>query len=344
MSISKNLLLKKLPPFTDTWVTVKENQQVSDIIKQILKAHEQYAWYYDKIALYFDDKTVSKICDRLFDFCKKEIKYNEEPDHNQTTALPTGILTRGHGDCKHYASFCGGVLDALKRKAGKDLNWCYRFVSYRPFSPSPHHVFVVVFDGDNEIWIDPTPGSEKVNPVWQLDKKAKFVSMPLQDNIGFVDPTSVISTVTQFFNAFGGDKVPNYPIKSQNTLKAIQTDLANQIPMPPQNVDQARQFLQYALQKQKEFAAKGGAVDDTKAIMYGEYATALQNFLNTQSGGGGVNYGLPGGYTPGVPGTTQSTSFLIPAIAGGAVWFMTKKPLYALGAAVAAWFLTKPKN
>lgn len=182
--VTAKKLLGKLPPFTNTWVTVKENQKVKDIIKQILAAHKKYAGYYDSIALYFDAPTIEGICKKLYNFCKAEIKYNEEPEENQTTALPTGILTRGYGDCKHYASFCGGVLDALQRLTGKEIDWCYRFASYKILTQTPHHVFIVVFDGENEIWIDPVPGANKLEPVWLLDKKIN--AMPLRDNIGSV--------------------------------------------------------------------------------------------------------------------------------------------------------------
>lgn len=191
--VSAKTLLGNLPPFTDTWVTVKKDQRVRDIIKQILVAHEKYAGYYDKIALYFDAPTIEGICEKLYKFIKAEIKYKEEPGHDQTTALPTGILTRGYGDCKHYASFCGGVLDALQRLTGREIDWCYRFSSYEILSAFdlmfgkkalPHHVFVAVFDGDTEFWIDPVPGANSLEPLWFLDKKIS--TMPLRDNIGSV--------------------------------------------------------------------------------------------------------------------------------------------------------------
>lgn len=164
-------LLRHLPPFRDERVLIKHDQKVSDIIHQILDAHKRYAKYYDAIALYFDATTTDEICTNIYSFLKDEIKYKEESDQEQTTALPGAILSWKKGDCKHYASFTGGVLDAINRLTGKKIKWCYRFVSNDPLRKTPHHVFVVVFDGDEEIWIDPVPGAEKANPFWQVDFK-----------------------------------------------------------------------------------------------------------------------------------------------------------------------------
>lgn len=343
MSVQKDVLLAALPPFNNQSVLIETAQDVPDIIREVLNAHDHFSDDYDFIYKFFDQGSTRQICERLFYFCKEHIAYRVESDREQTTKSPAAILALGYGDCKHYAAFIAGVLNAISRNTGKKIKWCYRFASYNWFSRSPSHVFVVVFDRGNEIWVDPCTeffDDKSQYPIYTIDKKINAMPLyrvsGLPGEMGFVDPATaitVVKTATDFFKAFGGDKVPNYPIKSTNTLKAIQDDLAGQIPMPPANIEQAKQYLEYALAKQTEFAAKGGNVDDTKAIMYGEYATALQNFISSHGGstaqGGGI---IPGG-------GISSKGLLIPAVAGGAVWFMTKKPLYALGAAVAAYFL-----
>lgn len=185
MNITADKILNTLPPFRDERVLIKQDQKVNDIINQILISHDNYAAYYDKFALYFDADTTEKICTNIYNFLRSEIKYKEESDQYQTTALPAAILSWRQGDCKHYASFTGGVLSAIERLTGKKFKWCYRFASYDLLMKTPHHVFVVVFDGDQEIWIDPVPGAEKIVPVWQLDKYIKNnYTMPLYDVIG----------------------------------------------------------------------------------------------------------------------------------------------------------------
>lgn len=177
-------LLGKLPPYEDAWINIHDNQTVPDIINEVLEAHQEFALYYDKISSFFYSPDLDKVCNNIYSFLKKNIKYKEETESDQTTALPTGILTRRQGDCKHYSGFSAGILDSLKRM-GHDINWCYRFASYRMFDKTPHHVFVVVNPGKDEIWIDPTPGANSLTPIWQMDKK---INMPIRRNLaGFDD-------------------------------------------------------------------------------------------------------------------------------------------------------------
>lgn len=293
------ILLGKLPPFRDEWKLIKENQKVADIMQQILRAHKNNASFYDKIALYFDANTVQGICDNLYSFLKTYIKYHEEPETMQTTAVPSGILTRLQGDCKHYASFCGGVLDAISRLTGKKIDWCYRFVSYNLLQRSPGHVFVVVFDRGHEIWIDPVPGADKVTPVWQIDKKINVKAMPLYDNIGGVgyiapDQTDNILTrddyyYTPYTEPQTAMPAANVPIELQpdDYFQEVQPDLDDtEIPSDVFNAIQA--LLKYGV------VNDAGEVDQSKLLhVYGilpsEQALELSSamdFLNSQSVGG----------------------------------------------------------
>lgn len=193
-----NNLLECLPPYEDQWIVITGKQSVKDIIHEVLDSHEEFKPFYDRIALFFDGDTTEDICKNLYDFLKKNIKYREEKEDDQTTAVPTGILIRGFGDCKHYSTFSGGVLDALNRLKDKGIKWSYRFASYDPFNKNPHHVFVVVKDGNDEIWIDPTPGSDQNTPLWYLDKKVS--TMALRRNIaglGYLEPIALTAEAEQ---------------------------------------------------------------------------------------------------------------------------------------------------
>jgi hypothetical protein len=181
MEPSVQTLIGALPPYRDEWVVIHPNQEVHDIIREVLDAHCEFAPLYDDIALYFDAGTIDEICDKLFTFCKKNLKYREESETEQTTSVPQGLLSRGYCDCKGYASFCCGVLDGIGRLTGKKIDWAYRFASYNPLVTVPHHVFTVVTDKGEELWIDPTPNSDKMQPVWQTNKKIS--GMPLIRNI-----------------------------------------------------------------------------------------------------------------------------------------------------------------
>jgi len=208
MTVTASALLQKLPPFRDEWILIKENQEVKDIKKRVDIAHKKYAEYYDLIALYFDADSIKKICDNIYNFIQKNVEYREETKELQTTSLPTGILYRGFGDCKHYALITGGILNAIERLTGKQIDWVYRFASYG-INPTPHHVFVVVFDKGGEIWIDPVPGSDTITPLWIQDKKINVSKMALYENIGSVVQPQELQTI-------GTKSVPVSPVTTHD--------------------------------------------------------------------------------------------------------------------------------
>lgn len=189
--MTKEFLLNQLPPYIGHSIVITDEQTVNDIIFEVLDAHKVFASHYNNIALFFDKGTIDETCNAIADFCKRELHYKEETEHDQTTMLPAGILTRGGNkqigiDCKHFSLFAAGVLDALNR-AGANIPWCYRFASYKLTNKAPHHVFVVVNPGAEEIWIDPTPMSEQLEPYWYIDKKVKADNMALKRIIAGVD-------------------------------------------------------------------------------------------------------------------------------------------------------------
>lgn len=141
-------------PLRGRSLVIEENQQVSDIIQPICYAHEKNRGLYDTFADSFDGGSIRDICKRLWTFCKKNLRYQVQTEEKQTVRSPARILRDVRSDCKHYASFVGGVLDALRRK-GKAIDWCYRFAGYRLLRPVGHVFVVVTLLSGEEIWIDP---------------------------------------------------------------------------------------------------------------------------------------------------------------------------------------------
>ena len=156
--VTPDMILRRLPPYQDDWELVVKEQYVRDIVKEICTAHRLYADFYDKFSDLFYNTDPETVADRLYSFCKNYISYREESKEDQTSALPTGILHRGYGDCKHYALFSAGVIGSLNRLYDCCFEAYYYFVGYRG-AEEPYHVFVSIVDSDKEIWLDPTPGS-----------------------------------------------------------------------------------------------------------------------------------------------------------------------------------------
>jgi hypothetical protein len=171
--IRADTILSALPEAKNKSFLIEKDQSVPDIITLISVAHKRYASYYDFIANFFYDSDTYKTCASLFEFCKKQISYNIEASAEQNVRSPQMILQYGEGDCKHYASFIAGVLDALKRK-GYPVTWSYRFTGYDS-SMVPGHVFVVVNDKEGEIWVDPVMDylDERKTPTVKQDMSVK---------------------------------------------------------------------------------------------------------------------------------------------------------------------------
>ena len=176
MLVNRNDILGKLTPYSGNKVKLTESQSTNDIIKEILNAHKKYAADYDRIAPQFWRGSVKASCKYVFNFLKKNVKYKIEPDSRQSVKSPAAIIATGanggYNDCKHYSLFFAGLLDAWKR-SGKKINFCYRFANYRFLDNKPHHVFVVVNPGGNEIWCDAVLSSfdEKKQYINKIDKK-----------------------------------------------------------------------------------------------------------------------------------------------------------------------------
>lgn len=180
------LLLGKLPPYTNTRVMIRNRQNVYDIVREVLTAHRYFAGHYDMIAADFWQGDIFRTCVYLWQFCKQNIGYNVEGEANQTTKSPAAMLSHAVGDCKHYSGFIGGVLDALRRQ-GIKINWWYRFAGYTG-TGEPEHVFIVVRNGFNDLWIDPVLGTfnERKRPTNYIDKKISMLTRI--SGIGDIDP------------------------------------------------------------------------------------------------------------------------------------------------------------
>lgn len=152
--MTRQSLIKKIGSPAPKEKLILADQDAYDIISRMMVKHRACACDYSKIASEFEANSVEGVARRLFDFCKNNIQYNEEKISKQYISSPQTILSRGFSDCKGFALFCGGVLDALNRK-GYKINWRYRFASDDPENEIPGHVFIVIIENGQEIWLDP---------------------------------------------------------------------------------------------------------------------------------------------------------------------------------------------
>lgn len=182
-------LLKYLPAYQNYQEVIHQDQDVNDIIKEVIEAHNEFTWHYDSISSFFISSSAVTTAKKLFDFLKSNIAYKVESDKHQTTRSPAAILAIGSGDCKHYAGFIAGVLSSLQRK-GAEIDWKYRFASYDLLNSSPGHVFVVINQDGDEIWIDPVleTFNERLEPYYITDKSVKMLSRLSGIEYDYYDP------------------------------------------------------------------------------------------------------------------------------------------------------------
>lgn len=180
---------------------VKENQSARDIIKRILIKHENCAGMYDRIAASFSGGSVWDICERLYDYCRDNLPYYEESEEAQYVSSPYTILSRGYSDCKGYALFCGGILDALKR-TGKKIDWHFRFANYDILSDEPGHVFIVVNLNGGEIWLDPVIDEFDFHKAY-WDARDEYISVSRAAAIGRLSTMGAALPVAYNGNSMG---------------------------------------------------------------------------------------------------------------------------------------------
>jgi hypothetical protein len=200
MQVTTEQLLSFLPQNREEYEVIANDQNVPDIIGLMLGSYAEFGKYYDKIWQFFEGPTVRDTCDNLFQFCRDNLAYDEETVKWQSVAPPFGILDRGHCDCKGYAGFIGGCLGAMSRATGEPIDWCFCFASYDAGQPVPYHVFVIVKDAGEQIWVDPTPGSEYEDPKYMLCQKP--------GSIGGVRSRAVVDNTGQLHYGAIGDVTP----------------------------------------------------------------------------------------------------------------------------------------
>lgn len=167
----KSELLQQLKPYSGRKVLVTTKQSTNDIIKELLKAHSENASEYDKICDQFWTGNEKRTLRKIFDYCKKNIRYEVEPDELQTVKSPSAIIAQGKGDCKHYASFCNGLISAINRKYGTNMNNVFRFAGYNIGATEPQHVYCAVRLSDDKTTIILDPVLETYNN----EKPATFI-------------------------------------------------------------------------------------------------------------------------------------------------------------------------
>jgi hypothetical protein len=157
-------------------VMLVNRQVVKDIMRYMPPAAERFRPYYDRIYSFFEGDTADEVAENIFDFLKDQMGYVEEDDDAQWLCNPMELIERGVCDCKGYALFTAGIIDAMNRNSGRgEIPWCFRFVPSAILGTKIGHVFVVLYPGEDEIWIDPVLSTFNEKPFY-LVREDRYVS------------------------------------------------------------------------------------------------------------------------------------------------------------------------
>ncbi len=177
--MTKEKILKNLV-FENRKNVISDTQSYNDIIKGILHTHKIYQQDYDKIYSYFLADNYAAINQKIFNFLKNNVPYKAESSDEQTLRSPAAILQYNNSaDCKSYALFTNGILDAIRRNENEDFDVIYRFASYDNTNKI-EHVFAVQKIGEHEFWNDavlPYFDCREKQPTFITDKKIKPMAL-----------------------------------------------------------------------------------------------------------------------------------------------------------------------
>lgn len=177
MSQRVDLILDVLPEYQGDKRLVKRRQDTFDIIREVERKHRKTIGDYNAICQEHWRGDAARTARDIYDFLKSNVPYHVEPTLTQTVKTPAAILeerlTFGN-DCKHYASYAVGVMQALERM-GYPIRSFYRFASYNQGKRNPGHVFAVCVANGREIWIDPVPeiggfDRRETSPIYHEDR------------------------------------------------------------------------------------------------------------------------------------------------------------------------------
>lgn len=146
-------LLRVLPAFTGHKEVLIGDQNLNDVINGVVEAAYRYKDQYKNIWPYFAGHGAVSTAKNIFKYCKENLTYDIEPDNRQTVKTPAAIIATKKNDCKNYALFSSGTLQAYREATKEDFDIILRFAGYNGNGIT--HVFTVIRKDGKEYYVDP---------------------------------------------------------------------------------------------------------------------------------------------------------------------------------------------
>ena len=124
-------------------------QNAAEIVRELKRAELNSRATSKKLAAKFKENDPYKTAAKVWYFLVNQIKYSAEPSSNQTAKEIKRFIADGYGDCKHFATFSVGVLNAAGIPA-----W-FTFVGQDPNKKKPNHAYCTALINGKPVVIDP---------------------------------------------------------------------------------------------------------------------------------------------------------------------------------------------
>lgn len=144
-------------------------QNAKQIVQQMMRAELDSRATSKKLATIFKEPEQKTTAAKVWYFLKNEIQYEAEPSDDQTAKTIRRFLSDKKGDCKHYATFAVGVLNACGIKT-----W-FTFVGQDPTKKKPNHTYATALIDGKRVIIDPCRSRFNSEPQyyyrWDFNRK-----------------------------------------------------------------------------------------------------------------------------------------------------------------------------
>jgi len=128
---------------------ISRNQTAPQIFNEMRRAEKNSRGQALAIANQFKGKSQIDTAKGVFNFLRHGMTYKKEPNTRQTVKEIRRYVSDGYGDCKHFATFAVGVLNACH------IPTWFVLVSQRPHDKTPNHAYAQCMIGNRIITIDP---------------------------------------------------------------------------------------------------------------------------------------------------------------------------------------------
>jgi len=176
-----------------------------DLRKQIMDVTPEAVAQMRGSAKYFKGKTDKETCQNIWNFLKKNIRYEADGEY-QIVRLPSALLATKVGDCKSFSVFTSAILTNL------GIPNHYVMTSYSK-DPTPSHIYVVT---DSGIICDAVWNQFNAEKAPTYRYKAKPNNMNNKGLGGGCTAMGATLSVPKFKVGMNGSSVPSFKVGMGN--------------------------------------------------------------------------------------------------------------------------------